>query len=90
MVKLDLAVIGSSSYFITCSSTKPRDVLAGSSFRNKGEQIMENPNDSIAHAPLPTEKTLRFRKNLVIQLWRFVAINIKMLNMIRKGHHQKG
>ncbi|MFM1985428.1 MAG: hypothetical protein RLZZ295_594, partial [Actinomycetota bacterium] len=28
---------------------------------------MENPNDSIAHAPLPTEKTLRFRKNLLIQ-----------------------
>jgi hypothetical protein len=51
---------------------------------------MENPNDSIAHAPLPTEKTLRFRKNLLIQIWRFVAINIKMLNMIRKGHHQKG
>lgn len=48
---------------------------------------MENPNDSITHAPLPTAKTLRFRKNLLIQLWRFVAINIKMLNMIRKGHH---
>jgi hypothetical protein len=51
---------------------------------------MENPQDAIAHAPLPTASTLRFRKNLLIQSWRFVAINIKMLNMIRKGHHQKG
>jgi hypothetical protein len=51
---------------------------------------MENPNDSIAHAPLPTAQTLRFRKNLLIQAWRFVAINVKMLNMIRKGHNQKG
>jgi hypothetical protein len=51
---------------------------------------MENSHDAILQAPLPTAKTLRFRKNLIIQLWRFVAINIKMLNMIRKGHHQKG
>ena len=51
---------------------------------------MENINDSIAQAPLPTEKTLRFRKNVVFQFWRFVAINIKMLKLIRKGHHQKG
>jgi hypothetical protein len=50
---------------------------------------MENPNDSIAHAPLPTEKTLRFRKNLLIQFWRFIIINLKMLAMIRKGHSGK-
>lgn len=50
---------------------------------------MENPNDSIAHAPLPTEKTLRFRKNLLIQFWRFIIINLKMLAMIRKGHNGK-
>lgn len=53
------------------------------------EQTMENPNDSIAQAPLPTQKTLRFRRNLLIQLWRFAAINIKMMNLIRKGHNQK-
>jgi hypothetical protein len=47
---------------------------------------MDNPNDSISHAPLPTNRTLRFRKNLLIQLWRFIAINFKMLRMIRKGH----
>jgi hypothetical protein len=48
---------------------------------------MENANESIANAPLPTEKTLRFRRNVLIQLWRFAVINLKMVNMIRKGHH---
>jgi len=48
---------------------------------------MENPNESIARAPLPTEKTLAQRQNLFIQLTRFCAINLKMIKMIRKGHH---
>jgi hypothetical protein len=51
---------------------------------------MENANESIANAPLPTEKTLRFRRNVFFQLWRFTAINLKMVNMIRKGHHPTG
>jgi hypothetical protein len=50
---------------------------------------MDNANESISHAPMPTAKTLRFRKNLIFQIWRFAAINLRMLNMIRKGHHQK-
>jgi len=48
---------------------------------------MENPNESIARAPLPTEKTLKRRKNLFIQFNRFCSINMKMIKMIRKGHH---
>jgi hypothetical protein len=48
---------------------------------------MENPNEAIARAPLPTEKTLRQRKNLFLQAIRFAAINLKMIKMIRKGHH---
>lgn len=48
---------------------------------------MENPNEIIAQAPLPTEKTLKFRKNLLIQFWRFIVLNLKMIKMIRKGHH---
>ena len=39
---------------------------------------MENPNEVISRAPLPTEKTLRQRKNILIQLRRFLAINIKV------------
>lgn len=38
-------------------------------------------------APLPTAKTLRQRKNLVIQAYRFIAINLKMVGIILKGHH---
>jgi hypothetical protein len=48
---------------------------------------MDNETESIKHAPLPTAKTLRFRKNLFLQFLRFVAINLKMIKMIRKGHH---
>ena len=48
---------------------------------------MENSNESIARAPLPTEKTMRMRKSLPIQVVRFIAINLKMIKMIRKGHH---
>jgi len=48
---------------------------------------MENADDVIAKALLPTPKTLRARKNLLIQLWRFVAINIRMVKMIFKGDH---
>ena len=48
---------------------------------------MENPNESIARAPLPTPKTLKQRSNILIQFTRFIAINLKMIKMIRKGHH---
>jgi hypothetical protein len=48
---------------------------------------MENPQESIMRAPLPTEKTLRQRKNVFLQLMRFCSINLKMVKMIRKGHH---
>ena len=48
---------------------------------------MDNETESIKLAPLPTEKTLRSRKHLLFQFWRFAAINIKMIKMIRKGHH---
>lgn len=48
---------------------------------------MDNANASIAAAPLPTGQTLKYRKNLLVQLWRFVAINVRMLTMITKGSH---
>jgi hypothetical protein len=47
---------------------------------------MENAVTSIAQAPLPTERTVRNRTNLVVQAWRFAAINLRMIAMIRKGH----
>ena len=45
---------------------------------------MHDTDADIASAPLPTTRTLRARKNLAIQLGRFLAINAKMLKIIRK------
>ncbi len=47
---------------------------------------MDDTAADIASAPLPTPKTLRARKNLLIQLGRFMAINTKMVKIIRKEH----
>lgn len=38
-------------------------------------------------APMPTPKTLRMRKNLFFQAYRFVALNLRMIGIILKGHH---
>jgi hypothetical protein len=48
---------------------------------------MDDADRQIAAAPLPTEKTLRSRTNLVVQAWRFTSINLRMMKMVRKGHH---
>lgn len=48
---------------------------------------MDTSDESIAQAPLPTERTVRNRTNLALQAWRFAAINLRMVKMIRKGHH---
>ena len=41
----------------------------------------------IAQAPLPTPRTLAHRSNLLVQLWRFVALNRRFVTMILKGDH---
>jgi len=48
---------------------------------------MDNAIHDIAAAPLPTASTLRRRKNLLFQTWRFVALNIRFMTMITKGNH---
>jgi len=45
---------------------------------------MDETDASIESAPLPTDNTLRARKNVVIQFGRFAAINLKMAKIIRK------
>ena len=30
---------------------------------------------------------IRARNNVLIQLWRFAVLNIKMIVMVTKGHH---
>lgn len=41
--------------------------------------------ERIADAPLPTHARLRMRQNLLVQFWRFLRINLKMLRIIY-GH----
>ena len=48
---------------------------------------MDDVTASIASAPMPAPSTLRRRKNLVFQFWRFVALNIRFVSMIMKGDH---
>lgn len=38
-------------------------------------------------AQLPDDKQLKDRTNVVLQSWRFAVLNVKMLTMVRKGHH---
>ncbi|MCL2803730.1 MAG: hypothetical protein FWD29_07255 [Micrococcales bacterium] len=40
----------------------------------------------IAAAPLPTRKTLKRRKNVFFQFFRFIRINLKMMRVIRHSH----
>ena len=48
---------------------------------------MDSVDDRIAAAPLPTERTLRRRTSMPVQLLRFALINLRMLRIIRKDHH---
>lgn len=47
---------------------------------------MDNYAD-LTGAPLPIDKTLKMRKNVLFQLWRFLSLNIRMVAMIFKGDH---
>lgn len=49
--------------------------------------MADDADREIAHAPLPTPKTVKARTNPVLQAWRFAAINLRMIGMVRKGHH---
>jgi hypothetical protein len=47
---------------------------------------MDNVNQDIANAPLPTRRTLKTRQSLAYQLLRFALFNVRMLRMVGKGH----
>ena len=48
---------------------------------------MDNAEASIARAPLATPATRRRRNNIIFQIWRFIALNLRMASMILKGDH---
>lgn len=47
---------------------------------------MDNYTD-LSGAPRPIDKTLKMRKNVLFQFWRFVSLNVRMVAMIFKGDH---
>jgi hypothetical protein len=48
---------------------------------------MENNFADLSGAPRPIDKTLKMRKNVLFQFWRFVSLNVRMVAMIFKGDH---
>ena len=42
---------------------------------------------TFSNAPIPTEREIRKRSNLLVQVGRFAVLNIKMIVMVTKGHH---
>lgn len=47
---------------------------------------MSTTDEQIATAPLPTARTLRMRSNLLVQVFRFAVINLRMVRIIRRSH----
>jgi len=45
------------------------------------------PIADVSGAPLPTDRTLRMRRNVPFQLTRFAVFNIRIMRMLFKGHH---
>ena len=44
--------------------------------------------EALDRAPMPTPKTLKRRKNVFLQFGRFIAINMRMLRVIRASGHK--
>jgi len=45
------------------------------------------PVADLSRAPLPTDKTLRHRRNLAAQSWKFAVFNARIMRMVLKGKH---
>ncbi|MBP6996647.1 MAG: hypothetical protein KBB39_10965 [Phycicoccus sp.] len=45
-----------------------------------------SPSTDLSFAPMPTAKTLRQRRSIPIQLYRFAVINARIMRMVLKGH----
>jgi hypothetical protein len=51
-----------------------------------GSSPDDQPVADLSKAPLPTERTLRRRRNLAFQATRFVAFNTRIMRMVISGH----
>lgn len=52
-----------------------------------GQTVNARTTEGIESAPLPTARKLRQRQSLLIQSWRFVRFNLRMMRIIRSGNH---
>ncbi len=49
--------------------------------------VSDQPTADLSRAPLPTEATLRRRRNLAFQLSRFAVFNARIMRMVSKSGH---
>jgi len=47
----------------------------------------QKPYEQAYFPSVPTASVLRWRKNVFYQAWRFVRINLKMMQVLRRSHH---
>lgn len=47
----------------------------------------KTPTADLSASPLPTKRTLAMRRNLPYQVTRFLNFNVRIMRMVRKGHH---
>ncbi|HEX2857973.1 MAG TPA: hypothetical protein VHO26_10950 [Propionibacteriaceae bacterium] len=48
---------------------------------------IQSPVSDLTGAPLPTERTLKYRRNLAVQSWKFALFNARILRMVLRGRH---
>ncbi len=57
---------------------------------DSGVTMSETPDSTLAdlsRSPMPTRRTLARRKNVVLQFFRFVSFDLRILRMVSKAHH---
>ncbi|MEZ5279492.1 MAG: hypothetical protein R2770_03390 [Acidimicrobiales bacterium] len=50
------------------------------------DRATDEYNASIEATALPTDREFDRRRNLVVQAWRFVVLNLKILRLSRQKH----
>lgn len=48
----------------------------------------QQPYDQAFFQAVPTNTVLRWRQNLAYQAWRFMVVNVKMIQVVRRSHRQ--
>jgi hypothetical protein len=51
-----------------------------------GRTVDDQPVADLSRAPLPSESTLRWRRSVVMQTFRFLSFNGRIMRMVIRGH----